>query len=146
MIKVKLSQAQVIETIVEDLARAGILHPCNTGRYVATLKSYDETTLLKTLIHAHELRETRTAFEEMEKGMQESKERIWRNIKGRLFGKLTGMLRPAHISKGYSLVEDEDYLYLYLPNPEMPPIVFNARTTELPDVIKTICRLEGEDA
>jgi hypothetical protein len=27
----------------------------------------------------------------------------------------------------------------------MPPIIFNARTTELSDVIKTICRLEGEE-
>jgi len=131
---------QIPNTIVRDLTEAGLLGPGSAVGFLESLKTYDETSLVRTLIHAHELREIRMAVAEKQKAYQRAQKR-----RGRLFGKLTGMLRPAHVSRGYQLAEDEDYLFLYLPDSEMPPIVFNARTTTLPDVIRTICRLEGED-
>jgi len=131
---------QIPDTIVNDLTAAGLLGPGSAVGIIDRLKTFDDESLIRFMIHAHELREIKMAVDERQKSHQRPQ-----NKRGRLLGKLTGMLRPAHVAKGYCLLEDEDFLYLYLPDDKMPPIVFNARTTELPDVIKTICRLEGED-
>lgn len=132
---------QIPDTIVRDLTDAGLLGPGSAVGFMEALKTYDENSLVMTLIHAHELREIRMVVEANKKKAQQRSQKR----RGSLLGKLTGMLRPDHVSKGYCLMEDEDFLYLYLPDDKMPPIVFNAMTTTLPDVIRTICRLEGQD-
>ena len=135
-----INMKQIPDTIVRDLTEAGLLGPGSASGTIDRLKTFDETSLIRTMIHAHELREITAEVAEKQKAHQRAQDK-----RGSLFGKLTGLLRPAHVAKGYHLVEDDDFLYLYMPDQSMPPIIFNARTTELPDVIKTICRLEGED-
>lgn len=54
-----LTREQVTETILSNLVRAGVLLPEETRRYRKTLENYDNTTLLKVLLHSHELRELR---------------------------------------------------------------------------------------
>jgi len=140
MPKYSIPIQQIPDTIVNDLTAAGLLGPGSAVGTIDRLKTFDDESLIRFMIYAHELKEITMAVAEKQKANQ-------RRQKGRgsLFGKLTGLLRPAHVAKGYYLVEDEDFLYLYMPDQEMPPIIFNARTTGLSDVIKTICRLEGEE-
>jgi len=56
-----LTREQVTETILRNLLQAGILLQKETTRYRATLESYDNISLLKVLIHSHELREAGNA-------------------------------------------------------------------------------------
>lgn len=134
-----MTKEQVIDTISENLCKAGVYNDKGLLGYRDTLAEYDDINLTKALVHSHELKEVATAAQELRSRQKPP------GLKGRLMSKLTGMLRPAHVARGYMLTEDEDFLFLYMPDQKMPPIVFNARTTTLPDVIKTICRLEGED-
>ena len=54
-----LTREQVTETILRNLVQAGVLFWEETGPYRKTLEGYDNTTLLKVLLHSHELRELR---------------------------------------------------------------------------------------
>jgi len=54
-----LTREQVTETILRNLVQAGVLLLEETGRYRRVLETYDNATLLRVLLHSHELREIR---------------------------------------------------------------------------------------
>lgn len=132
-----MTKEQVIKTTMEDLMRVGLLYSPAIDKFKRQLDSYEDASLIRMMVLAHEIKELHLASEATNQKSQVKR--------GRLMAKLTGQLRPAHVAKGYHLMEDEDYLYLYLPDDKAPPIVFNAYSTKMEDVINTICKLEGED-
>jgi hypothetical protein len=52
-------------------------------------------------------------------------------------GNLTNMLKPEYIEKGYKLSEDEDFLYLSIPD-EVVAVVFNSHTATIPKIEEVI--------
>jgi hypothetical protein len=54
-----LTREQITETVLRNLVQAGVLLQEETGRYHKTLEAYDNATLLKVLLHSHELKELR---------------------------------------------------------------------------------------
>jgi len=54
-----LTREQVTETILRNLVQAGVLLSKETGGYRRVLETYDNVTLLRVLLHSHELRELR---------------------------------------------------------------------------------------
>ena len=57
----QLTREQVTETIIENLIQAGVLLRSETDRYRSVLETYDYMTLLRVLVHSHELKEARYA-------------------------------------------------------------------------------------
>ncbi|MBA7661738.1 hypothetical protein ES703_69758 [subsurface metagenome] len=56
-ITLNLTREQVTGTIINNLIQVGILLRGEADRYRKILATYDDITLLKVLIHTHELRE-----------------------------------------------------------------------------------------
>ncbi|MBA7542275.1 hypothetical protein ES705_34595 [subsurface metagenome] len=56
-IQLSLTREQVTDTIILDFIQAGVLLRGEAERYRKILATYDNVTLLKVLVHAHELRE-----------------------------------------------------------------------------------------
>ena len=52
-------------------------------------------------------------------------------------GSVTALLKPEYIKQGYKLSEDEDFLYLGVPN-EIVAVVFNAHTTTIEKIEEVI--------
>jgi len=52
-----LTREQVTETILRNLVQAGVLLRSEADRYRVLLKTYDNITLVKVLLHSHELKE-----------------------------------------------------------------------------------------
>ncbi len=55
--RLNLTREQVTETIISDLIQAGVLLRGEAERYRKILATYDNVTMLKVLLCAHELRE-----------------------------------------------------------------------------------------
>ncbi|MBA7523831.1 hypothetical protein ES705_15965 [subsurface metagenome] len=55
--QLNMTREQVTETIINNLIQVGVLLRGEADRYRKILATYDEITLLKVLIHTHELRE-----------------------------------------------------------------------------------------
>ncbi|MBA7612445.1 hypothetical protein ES703_19681 [subsurface metagenome] len=55
--QLSLTREQVTDTIISNLIQVGVLLRGEADRYRKILATYDEITLLKVLIHTHELRE-----------------------------------------------------------------------------------------
>jgi len=56
-----LTREKVTETIIENLIQAEVLLRREADRYRRILATYDNSTLLKVLIHCYELKEARYA-------------------------------------------------------------------------------------
>ena len=56
-----LTRERITQTIISNLVEAGILLPDETDRYRRVLEGYDDMTLLRVLVHSHELKEARYA-------------------------------------------------------------------------------------
>ena len=54
-----LTREQVTKTIISNLIQAGVLLQSETDRYRKVLETYDDMTLLRVLVHSHELKEAR---------------------------------------------------------------------------------------
>jgi len=135
-ISTELSEQAVINTIISDLSRAGVLASGNLEVYASTLKSYDPETLVKTLIHAHGLKEARLAFEDTIR-------KTWSDM-GWSSTVLNNTLSQEYKNKGYKLTEDEDFLYLHPPESKgLSPLVFHAKSTGIEDIISAILTIES---
>ncbi|MBA7536084.1 hypothetical protein ES705_28346 [subsurface metagenome] len=55
--QLNLTREEVTETIISDLIQAGVLLRGEAERYRKILATYDNVTMLKVLLCAHELRE-----------------------------------------------------------------------------------------
>ena len=55
--EVVIDRDQAMNTICQNLVRAGVLLPAETDRYKKLLRTYDPIQLIKVLITSHELRE-----------------------------------------------------------------------------------------
>ena len=57
-------------------------------------------------------------------------------------GNITVLLKPEYVKQGYKLSEDEDFLYLGVPD-EIVAVVFNAHTTTIEKVEEVIKHKNG---
>ncbi len=58
-----------------------------------------------------------------------------------VLGKLTLMLKPEYVAKGYGLTEDEDFVYLHIPGKDKPAI-FSAIGVTVEGIENHIAELE----
>lgn len=128
----ELTKEQTINVIVEGLrASVGITHETMI-EYRKTLESMDDSLLLRTLIHAHELREIKDEFESNKR----------REGVGWLFRRTSDLLSPSNVAKGYTIQESEDFIYLFLPGISRIPVVFNALNTDKRTIETYISQIE----
>ncbi|MBA7632596.1 hypothetical protein ES703_40145 [subsurface metagenome] len=55
--ELNLTREQVTETIIDNLIKVGVLLRSEADRYRKILATYNNITLLKVLMHTHELKE-----------------------------------------------------------------------------------------
>lgn len=60
-----------------------------------------------------------------------------------LKGYLTGMLRSEHVAAGFSLTEDEDFLYLHVPG-KASPVVFSVVGADIESVNSYIEEVQAD--
>lgn len=52
-------------------------------------------------------------------------------------GNVTALLKPEYVKQGYKLSEDEDFVYLAIPD-EVVAVVFNSHTTTIEKIEEVI--------